>query len=596
MPRAGTPSRAKGSRDDPPVVGGSDGSSGRSCSPCSSSTSAAAGTSAASIHERALSGSALRASLDLDPDLTVVAVTDETIVLRADDPASPPTALLIGSLFGLRWEGGHGTVGEVLSTEGEDVARSFTLVEGAPPVAGAGAELDPRVYADRTEAGVEEGDVPIDEPLGAAPAWFVHARGSTWVVVVHGNSMSQLDNLRWLPGLHDAGYPTLTITYRNDTGAPEDPSGLLRYGETEWADLEAAVRYALDHGSDGVVLFGDSMGGGIIESFLLRSDLDEDVRAVVLDAPMLDFSRTVDDNAAREPLVGPITVPPTLTWTAKLFTSLRDDVEWSALNYLSDPAGLGSVPTLIVHGDHDLTVPIATSRDAARLYPRRSRCTSARARITSSAGTSTPRGWTRSSRGSCRPRSGEPGRPARLVGVDVVGVPQREPDVVEPLHQAPPRELLHVEGLVERRARVTVAPIQVDDDRAWSVVEHRVHQRRTDSSRQLDREQPDLQAVVPEDVGEARRDHRAEPVRPRSPTARARGWSPHPKFGAGEQDRRAGVAAGRSSTNVRVLAPLVEQERAEPRALDPLQVLRRDDLVGVDVGAVQRERGALDAA
>jgi hypothetical protein len=90
---------------------------------------------------------------------------------------------------------------------------------------------------------------------------------------------------------------------------------------------------------------------------------------VILDAPMLDFSQTVDDNAAREPLVGPLTVPPTLTWSAKFLTSLRYDVEWSVLDYLDDPDGLGSVPTLIVHGDRDLTVPIGTSRDAAARYP-----------------------------------------------------------------------------------------------------------------------------------------------------------------------------------------------------------------------------------
>ena len=36
-----------------------------------------------------------------------------------------------------------------------------------------------------------------------------------------------------------------------------------------------------------------------------------------------------------------------------------------------------------------------------------------------------------------------------------------------------------------------------------------------------------------------------------------------------------------------LLAPVVEQELAEARALDPLQELLRDDLVGVDVGAVE---------
>ena len=83
----------------------------------------------------------------------------------------------------------------------------------------------------------------------------------TWAIVVHGNSLSAADGLRMVPILTGAGYPTLVATYRNDPGAPEDPSGKLRYGLTEWEDLEAMVRYALDEGSDGVVLDGYSMGG-----------------------------------------------------------------------------------------------------------------------------------------------------------------------------------------------------------------------------------------------------------------------------------------------------------------------------------------------
>jgi alpha-beta hydrolase superfamily lysophospholipase len=325
------------------------------------------------IYERALSGEDRRASLELDPDLTVEAVTGQTIVLRADDP-DEPTSLETDGVFGLRWADGHGIVSEVQSVQGDDVARAFRLVDGEPPTEGDGAQLDPRRYVSLDDTGVEFTETSYEGPLGDYPAWFANATGSaapsdTWVVVVHGNSMSPLDNVRWIEPLQRAGYPSLTITYRNDAGAPEDPSGLLRYGETEWEDLEAAVGSAIEQGSDGVILFGDSMGGGIIESFMLRSDHAEDVRAVVLDAPMLDFSRTVDDNAAREPLVGSVTVPPTLTWAAKFITGLRYDVEWSALNYLDDPKGLGGAPTLIMHGDEDRTVPIVTSRDAAERYP-----------------------------------------------------------------------------------------------------------------------------------------------------------------------------------------------------------------------------------
>jgi hypothetical protein len=46
-------------------------------------------------------------------------------------------------------------------------------------------------------------------------------------------------------------------------------------------------------------------------------------------------------------------------------------------------------------------------------------------------------------------RRGQPARPSGLVRRDLVLAPQAEADVVEALHQAPPREVLHVEGLVQ---------------------------------------------------------------------------------------------------------------------------------------------------
>ena len=57
---------------------------------------------------------------------------------------------------------------------------------------------------------------------------------------------------------------------------------------------------------------------------------------------------------------------------------------------------------------------------------------------------------------------------------------------------------------------------------------------------------------------------------------------PAPEVGAGEQDRRARVPRVVEHER-RVLAPFVEQVRPEAGSLDPLQVPRRDDLVGVDV-------------
>ncbi len=321
------------------------------------------------IRDRALSGAERRASLAFSPDLTVQAVTGDAVVLRPIGDG--PTGLTLDGTFGLRWEGGYGQVGRITSQNSGDVSRSFSLLEGDPPATGAEAQLDPRAYPDPSAAGVDAPNVVINGPLGDYPAWYVLPNRPvrpTWVVVVHGNSMSRLDNLRMLPTLRNAGYPTLSVTYRNDAGAPEDPSGLLRYGLTEWEDLQAGVRYALDHGSDGVVLYGDSMGGGVIAAFLQRSALASQVRGLVLDAPMLNFSATVDDNASREPLVGPITVPSSLTAVAKWIAARRFDVDWNALDYLATPQ-IFDVPTLVFHGTDDTTVPIATSEELAQLKP-----------------------------------------------------------------------------------------------------------------------------------------------------------------------------------------------------------------------------------
>src|SRR3954447_4605932 len=106
---------------------------------------------------------------------------------------------------------------------------------------------------------------------------------------------------------------------------------------------------------------------------------------------------------------------------------------------------------------------------------------------------------------------------------------------------------------------------------------------------QHDREQPDLRAVVEEDVRERGGDDRLEAVvleRPRRlPAARAAA-----EVRAGGEDR-----VGRQVPAV-LLLPVVEEELAEAGALDPLEELLGDDLVRVDVRAVEHGHGAGDHA
>lgn len=211
--------------------------------------------------------------------------------------------------------------------------------------------------------------VTYETELGPMDAWYLPADGSTWVVHVHGKGTTPAEAEPMFAPLQAAGYPQLAITYRNDDGQPADPSGYYQYGATEWADVAAAVDYALANGADSVVVNGYSTGGGIAMSFIMRQSLDT-VKGLHLDSPNLDFAETVAYNASQEELPFlPFNVPPTLTAVARFLTSLRIGVNWQALDYITQAETTLRVPILIHHGTEDLRVPVSESIQLAESMP-----------------------------------------------------------------------------------------------------------------------------------------------------------------------------------------------------------------------------------
>lgn len=214
--------------------------------------------------------------------------------------------------------------------------------------------------------GVAFQDVEYSTPEGAMDAWYVPGAGDTWAILIHGRAAPRTETLRAMKPFLDAGAPVLSITYRNDPGQPEDPTGYYRYGATEWRDLEGAVRYATDNGAADVLLFGISTGGAIAVSFMTRSELAGEVAGLAFDSPNLDFGEAVSQEASNRslPLVG-LPIPQSLVATAKLLSELRFDIEFDDLDYIP-AAGRLDVPMLVLHGTSDETIPIEVSRRLAR--------------------------------------------------------------------------------------------------------------------------------------------------------------------------------------------------------------------------------------
>ena len=287
-------------------------------------------------------------------------VVDEGLVRLEDGPEGGRWKN--AGKWGLEWDGGSGMIGEIVEEGGDFVVRRFTLADGHSPnsesalVSGYIYPQDPFLAF-----GIEYEDVQYETPLGTQDAWQFKGEGDTWVIFVHGHRGGPEDGLALVPILHDLGLPSLFITYRNDEGQPRDPGGIHQFGATEWEDLHSAAEYVLSQpDARNIVLIGISMGGGVIAKFLYESPLAGRVTGVVLDSPVLDFKATVDYGARKLHLPGFVTAP------MKWISSWRYGVDWEAMDYLKDADRLKG-PILLIHGENDGQVPIATSNELAEL-------------------------------------------------------------------------------------------------------------------------------------------------------------------------------------------------------------------------------------
>lgn len=282
-------------------------------------------------------------------DVTVCAVGDGTISLAGEQDD-----LRREGVFGVYTTDAYGRVGAIREQDAAGVVRELEPAIGELcPGDAAGISLYAFPRDPATGLGIAYHDVQVPGPLGPMAAWLVPG-GSRWAVFVHGRGATREEGLRILGVLHRAGLSVLLPTYRNDEGAPRSPDGLYHLGATEWRDLEAAVAYADDAGAEDVVLVASSMGAMLACRFLLRSPLASCVSALVMDAPLLDWTATLRQAAGRRGVPAPVAA------AAKLLAARRIGVRWRELDHVRR-AGEFTTPMLIIHGTDDRTVPFETS-------------------------------------------------------------------------------------------------------------------------------------------------------------------------------------------------------------------------------------------
>ncbi len=290
--------------------------------------------------------------------MRVIQADCDGVRLAAASGSRPRIDLAHEGVFGLKWPGGYRRVGPP-ALENASATREWTSA-GPLPAAGSPARIDTFSFApDPVDRGYDYEAFEVAGASGRFPAWFVPGTSSEWAIAVHGKGSNRREVLRALPAFARAGHPLISISYRNDPGAPVSTPAHYGYG-SEWPDLEAAVACALEGGARNIILNGYSMGAAICLAFLRNSPLAARVSALVFDSPMLDFRATVEFGARRAGIPA--------RFIPHLVESFRQKfgTPWESLNYFEDIVAFGR-PVLIFHGACDTTIPVSTTDHAATL-------------------------------------------------------------------------------------------------------------------------------------------------------------------------------------------------------------------------------------
>ncbi|GGW63455.1 alpha/beta hydrolase [Streptomyces xantholiticus] len=302
-----------------------------------------------------------RRPLPGDPRLTVHDTAPGRVVLTRS------LASLRPGTYGLEGPGVHAVVGPVLDgvPHGPDtVVRRLVRVTEGGLEPGTRVRLTPQVHRGDPYAalGIAHSEVLVPGELGALPAWFVPGARATWVIAVHGLGTTREHTMNVMDFLRDQQFPVLSLAYRGDFGAPRPPDGLGHLGDSEWRDLDAAVRHAVRHGAERVIVHGWSVGASMALHAAANSGLRDRISGVVLDSPVLDWEATVRALAAARRTPAPLL--PLAVRAAQGRTGAHGDRLAEAV----DPQSLG-VPTLIFHGPDDSLAPWHRSRQLAAHRP-----------------------------------------------------------------------------------------------------------------------------------------------------------------------------------------------------------------------------------
>lgn len=221
-------------------------------------------------------------------------------------------------------------------------------------------EAEGRLSGHLGETPADFGFVHEDALIRGLPAWVIRSseRSDVWVIHVHGLGSSRSQCLRGVEAFAALGHTSLLPSYRTSLDLSPAPAR-SHLGVSEWEDLEAARRYALDHGARRILFVGWSLGASIVLRTIERCP-DTSIAGALLVSPALDWPAIISAQLQRAGCPGFLA-----RWLPHTFNLIRLRGE-PVIRWREMPGThirkASSIPTMIFHGTDDYSVPLELSR------------------------------------------------------------------------------------------------------------------------------------------------------------------------------------------------------------------------------------------
>jgi len=282
-----------------------------------------------------------------------------------------------GIWIGASNDAGHLRVGDVVrkadSTEG--VSRELLVATGLAESGATAGRFTGQLFAGPSD--VTPGrwsEESIAGTAGVNPAWLIRpdrADSNVWAVHVHGLGTTRHTALRTVPVAQRLGMSSLVPAFRGDGEGPPMPGRSSTLGATEWADIDAAVGFAVSRGAAEVVLFAWSMGAATALMAATHGESHAHIGGVVAIAPVTDWKLVTRTGAVRAHL--PATVGSLAAWAVQQrliqrSLGIHHPIDLEELRAAADSAA-EHLPMLVIHSEQDPVVPFSGSRRFAAAHP-----------------------------------------------------------------------------------------------------------------------------------------------------------------------------------------------------------------------------------